>query len=894
MRKNMQINDLRIEYLKNPLGIDTQKPLVTWKLQSDVQGDQQSGYRMICRTQNEHNVVLDTGKVATTDNFSTALEHAALQSHGRYRMELIVYDKADKPSVPMEATFSVGFLDSFNDHASWITQPNPKRFIQDVLWVTGGLENSKVTDDQGLCHAIYLRKGFTIQKEVLDATLYVCGLGFNHTYINGQKVGTAVLDPAQTDYHKGALYSTYDVARLIREGFNACLFVLGNGRHIKAYGYDPKPRGIALIRITYGDGSIEEIPTDTTWLSSSGPIKENSIYEGEVYDARDELTGWDSQQFETSSWVHAEQIRGYPLSAQALPQITVTQTIAPVDIRRTPNNTWIIDFGQNMSALVKTIIRNGNQGHEISLRFSELLDQDGNLLTATTREANTEDRYICAGLPEEHWLPSFTYHGFRYAELVNYPGEPRIDDFKATVVHTELERTGWFSCSEPLINNIHSMIQWSQRANVMGIPTDCPQREERMGWLGDVQLVSEQAMFNFDMAAFYRKFLRDIKVSQTPEGALSDVTPVYWSLYPADPAWGTAYPTLLWGLYEQYGDISALEEHFEGVYAYVNFLYRQTKDGVLKDFGKYGDWCPPASTFPKQTPMDLTSSWFLYKDTLTVGKIARVLANLDVAHELENRAELLLQAFNEAFNTKGQYITTKMSPIDRQAGMTSQVLPLALDMVPQQDQDKAFALLVDVIQRRFDYHIDTGIVGTRYLFDVLEGFGRPEIAYRMITQKTYPSWGYMLEMGATTLWERWEYLAGMGMNSHNHVMFGSVDAWFYKTLCGLKSLAPRWKEILARPYIPSQMKSAEARIDTPMGTVALSWQQSTDSVSIQLTVPVGSNLTLVLDRCPQSISTTITPKDGQAQPIEELEGNSDKIKLESGYYTIMMKRKVPV
>ena len=232
----MQITDLRIEYLKNPLGIDTQEPLTTWKLQSDVQGDRQSAYRLTCHTQHDHVCVLDTGKVSSSENFSNAFGQIDLQSHGKYSMELVVFDKDGIPSASKEATFGVGFLDSFNNHASWITQPNPKRFIQDVLWVTGGLENSKVTDDQGLCHAMYLRKAFQVQKKVMDATLYVCGLGFNHTYLNGIKVGTAVLDPAQTDYHKGALYSTHDVAHLIHEVFNACLVVLGNGRNIKAYG----------------------------------------------------------------------------------------------------------------------------------------------------------------------------------------------------------------------------------------------------------------------------------------------------------------------------------------------------------------------------------------------------------------------------------------------------------------------------------------------------------------------------------------------------------------------------------------------------------------------------------------------------------------------------------
>ncbi len=882
----MHITDIRIEYLKNPMGLDTRTPEISWKLASDRQGDRQTAYHLVVSTQDRLKVVLDTGKVASGENRLRATGTEAWESHTRYLVELVAYDAEGTMSAPGTATFSIGFLDAFGDHAQWITQPDPNRFSQVVLWVTGGLDGSKVNDAKGLCHGIYLRKGFQVVKEIREATLYVCGLGFNHTYLNGNKLGTAVLDPAQTDYHQGALYSTYDATALLHQGFNTWMLVLGNGRHIKAYGYDPTPRGIGLLHIVHTDGSESLVRTDESWLSCSGPIQENSIYEGETYDARKAHTGWEFEKFDTSSWKPAVKTEGYSLHAQTLPPVTVTETRTPVSMNRTSKGDWIIDFGQNMSALLEVVVRGAESGRKLSLKFSELLDTEGNLLTATSREANTEDRYICAGTESETWLPSFTYHGFRFAQLSNYPGEPQIGDIRALVVHTALERVGQFTCSDPLLNRIHDMVQWSQRANVMGIPTDCPQREERMGWLGDVQLVSEQAMYNYDMAAFYRKFLRDIKVSQTPEGTLSDVTPAYWSLYPADPAWGSAYPTLLWAMYSQYGAIAVLEDHFAGVRAYVDDLFGRTKEGVLRDFGKYGDWCPPASTFPKQTPIDVTSTWHLYKDTLTVRDICKVLGK-DAEYRLyAARTESLRESFNKAFNNQGQYATTRMSPIDKSAGMTSQTLPLALGMVPAADREKAAKLLIDVIQRRFDYHVDTGIVGTRYLFDVLDALGRSDIALKIISQRTYPSWGYMLEMGATTVWERWEYLAGMGMNSHNHVMFGSVDAWFYKTLCGLSPLDSRWTSILARPYIPASLSSASASVDTPHGPVVLAWHKDTQDIVMEVQVPVGARLTLRLDRCPACLSATLTPLGASSStPI----GQGGETLLEHGSYTVTLK-----
>ncbi len=882
----MHINDIRIEYLHNPMGLDTRTPEISWKLASDRQGDRQTAYQLVVSTADRLKTVLDTGKVLSAENRLRASGHETWESHTRYLVELVVYDADGRMSASGTATFSIGFLDAFGDHAQWITQPDPNRFSQTVLWVTGGLDGSKVNDAKGLCHGIYLRKAFEVTKEIREATLYVCGLGFNHTYLNGEKLGAAVLDPAQTDYHQGALYSTFDATPLLHTGYNAWMLVLGNGRHIKAYGYDPTPRGIGLLHIVHTDGSVSLVRTDESWLSSSGPILENSIYEGETYDARKAHAGWELEDFDTSSWKPAQRIEGYSLHAQTLPPVAVTETRAPVAMTRKPQGDWIIDFGQNMSALLEVVVRGAQPGRKLTLKFSELLDEEGNLLTATSREANTEDRYICAGNASETWLPSFTYHGFRFAQLSNYPGEPQIEDIRALVVHTALERVGQFTCSDPLLNRIHAMVQWSQRANVMGIPTDCPQREERMGWLGDVQLVSEQALYNYDMAAFYRKFLRDIKVSQTPEGTLSDVTPAYWPLYPADPAWGSAYPTLLWAMYSQYGAAAVLHEHFDGVRAYVDDLFRRTKEGVLRDFGKYGDWCPPASTFPKQTPIDVTSTWHLYKDTLTVRDICKVLGKENEYRQYAERTELLKESYNKAFNNHGQYATTRMSPIDKSAGMTSQTLPLALDLVPAADREKAEKLLVDVIQRRFDYHVDTGIVGTRYLFDVLDTLGRSDIALKIISQRTYPSWGYMLEMGATTLWERWEFLAGMGMNSHNHVMFGSVDAWFYKTLCGLAPLESRWSTISARPYIPTTLSSASASVDTPHGIVALAWKQDRQSIEIGMQVPVGAQLALRLDRCPPCETATIVPAGASSSmPIAQ----TGETVLEHGSYMVTLK-----
>ncbi|MDR3166555.1 MAG: glycoside hydrolase family 78 protein, partial [Treponema sp.] len=622
--------------------------------------------------------------------------------------------------------------------------------------------------------------------------------------------------------------------------FNACLASLGNGRQIEAYGFDPLPRMILCLYVRYGDGAVETLVSDDTWLCSAGPVKQNSIYEGETYDARDELRGWEEEAYDTGAWKPADAASGYPLEAQVLPPIRYTEQFRPRSLQKKPQGNWIVDFGQNLSGYVSLTIRNAEPGHTVKLHFSELLDEGGNLSTATTRRADTEDQYICRGEGPETFTPSFTYHGFRYAEIIDYPGVLQKEDLCAWVFHTDLERAGRFFCSHELLNRIHEIILWSQRANVMSIPTDCPQREERMGWLGDVQLVSEQAVYNFNMAAFYRKFLDDIRLSQREDGALSDVTPVYWSLYPADPAWGSAYATLLWNLYFYYDDRVSLVKHYPHLRRYVDFLFNQSEDGVLRGFGKYGDWCPPASTYPKQTPMDLSSSWFMLKDTKTTAEIAELIGNHRDAEELSQRAAYLTESFNRAFNDHGQYATTRMSPIDKQPGMTSQILPLALGIVPPEDEKRAVKLLLDALERRFDYHLDCGIVGTRYLFPVLEKYGYTEAAFKTLSQKTYPSFGYMVEQGATTLWERWEFLAGMGMNSHNHIMFGSVDSWFYRYLCGIIPLEPGWKRIAISPRFPSGINNACATLDTIRGTLGSEWKRTGDgTIELSVRLPPG-------------------------------------------------------
>ncbi len=500
-----------------------------------------------------------------------------------------------------------------NWQAKWITKKDPKTFESNGDWMVKKFIQS---------YAMYFRKTFEIKGNVSRAKIHISGIGYYELTINGNKVGDKVLDPAQTDYSKIALYSTYDVTNLL-EKENAIGVIVGNGRHIKAYRYD-FPKLIVQLEVEYKDGKKAYILTGRDWKVSHGPLMENGIYFGEKYDARLEMEDWDKFDFDDSKWEEAVETTGPELVEETMPPIRIVDTLKPVKMYSPKENVYVYDFGQNFTGWVK-LHASGPKGTEIKLRYAEVVNSDGTLNFSTIRNAEATDVYILKGVGEETYEPRFTYHGFRYAQIEGFPGVPTLLNLEGRVVHTDVERTGDFYCSNELINQIHKNTLWAQLSNLMSIPTDCPQRDERLGWMGDAQLSAEEAIYNFDMHEFYKKWLKDIQLSQRSDGSLPDVAPAYNAkFYPADPAWGTAYITIAWYLYWYYDDKSVLEEHYESMKKYVEFLKVNSENNISK-LGKYGDWCPPGSVFPKRTPVELTSTFYYYNDVYLLSKIAEVL-----------------------------------------------------------------------------------------------------------------------------------------------------------------------------------------------------------------------------------------------------------------------------
>lgn len=801
---------LLCEYVSSPLGIDVILPRFSWVLEHSERGQLQSAYQVLVASSQENLDVengdkWDSGKVASKESTNVIYRGSDLQSGKTYYWKVRIWDKDEKMSPwGKVATFEMGLL-------------NPDDWKGE--WIEGGN---------------LFRKKFVIDKDITRARFYVSGLGYYELRINGEKIGDSVLDPGWTDYKKRILYSTYDVSEYLKKGENAVGIMLGNGRYVKAYGYGPA-KAIFQLNIEFTDGTGESIVTDDTWKTAQGPILSNDIYNGEVYDARLEEPDWDTPFYDDSDWDEAriaDEPGGKLVSQASFPPIKVTKIIQPIEITNPQCQVYVYDFGQNLTGWVRLCL-SGPRGTKVNLRYAELLQEDGMLNIVPNRGAKATDTYVLKGEGREVYEPRFTYHGFRYVEVTGFPGTPTLESIEGRVVHSAVEPIGGFVCSNPLVNSIHKNILWGQLSNLMSIPTDCPQRDERMGWMGDAQLVAEEAIYNFGMVGFYTKWLEDISDSQSEDGSVPDVVPPYYShLWPADPAWGTACVIIPWYLYQYYGDKRVLEKCYSGMKRWVEFLAGKATDYILS-YSKYGDWCPPAHIKPVDTPGELTSTWYYYHDALILSKIAHILGKSAEVKKYSQLSDKIKEAFNKKFLKDDHYAT---------GSQTCNVLPLFLDMVPEDKKEVVLKNLIDDIVVTHGSHLNTGIVGTRYILDVLTKYGQADLAYKLAVQTTYPGWGYMLREGATTLWERWEYLADGGMNSHNHIMFGSIDAWFYKVLAGINidPASPGFRRVVIKPHIVGDLDYVSASIKTMRGMVYSSWKKSDHSLTLSLTLPVNS------------------------------------------------------
>jgi alpha-L-rhamnosidase len=699
----------------------------------------------------------------------------------------------------------------------------------------------------------YFWKTVEIPRGTRRLRIEACGLGYFELWWDGKKIGDRVLDPAPTDYGKRALLTDFEITAPAA-GRHELLAVLGNGRHFPAFGAaDPKlycrvlAEGGAGERGSRGTGksgseskseSEDESKgegftplaiSDRSWRAGHGPLRENGLYFGEVYDARIPLR--------PERWKRAVEVEGPRLEREDAPPIRVCATLEPRRVDRPEAGRRVVDFGRNFTGWVRLAGR-GPAGARITVRHAELKDDAGGIHPAPNQGAAATDVYVFAGRGRESHEPRFTQHGFRYAELAGPEEVLRGLKVEGRDVHTDVASTGTFGCGRPVVNAIHRNVRRGLLSNLMGIPTDCPQRDERQGWMADAHLAAEAAVLNFDMASFYRKFLRDIRDAQDRRGRIPDFVPAYLARFaPADPAWGSAYVTIAWLLYWYYGDRETLAEHYGGMARYVDFLASSARGHIIEDLGKYGDWCPPGSIAPKKASLALTSTWFYAHDTIALGRMARALGRGEEARRWEARAAEIAKAFNARFLKDGQYEVPRSGPVDLLPGQTANALPLWLGIVPGSERKRVFAALVKAVVDDQDCHLDTGILGTRFLLEALSRGGRTDAAFRIVSQTSYPGWGYMVREGATTLWERWEKITSGGMNSHNHIMSGSVDAWLYKHVGGLRCAAPGWRKAVIEPPRIEGCRWAKVSVATCGGKIATAWQATPGELQLDVRIP---------------------------------------------------------
>ena len=713
--------------------------------------------------------------------------------------------------------------------------------------------------------ASYLRKTFYLEKPLVRARLYVTALGLYEASINGQRVGDAVLTPGWTDYHIRVRYQAYDVTDLLQHGENALGAILGDGwycghvewRDRQLYG--ERPKLLAQLVVTDSDGNEMVILSDSSWKHNFGPLTESDILQGEHYDARREFPGWDRPRFDDSAWFPVETFpppEGLQLVAQNGPLVKAHEHLAPVEmreIREWSGSRTIFDLGQNMTGVIRLRVR-GAAGTTVRIRYAEVLNPDGSLYTANLRTARATDYYTCKGEGEETWTPRFTFHGFRYVELSGLIEPPAIDAVTGIVWHSESPVTGAFECSDPLINQLQHNILWGWKGNIVDVPTDCPQRDERLGWTGDAQVFSRTSTFLTQSAAFWAKWLVDLEDSQSPEGNIPPTAPSTNAIRTGDggPAWADAAVIVPWNTYLAYGDRRILSERYGMMKRFVASLTAAAPDGIRvhparTDWGGFGDWLALDGSGRTEggTPKDLIGTAFYAHSARLLSQIAAVLGKSDDAETYAALFERVRAAFQRRFVTPDGFVSGRTQ--------TSYVLALAFDLLPEAAIPNALDWLERDIKERGE-HLSTGFVGTSHLPFVLSRYGRANLAYALLFQKTWPSWLYAVTQGATTIWERWDGwthdkgFQDPGMNSFNHYAYGAIGDWLYRVVAGIDtdSREPGYKRILLHPRPGPGLTWARARLDSPYGRILSAWEIADGRFEWDVTIPPNTTALLTL------------------------------------------------
>jgi alpha-L-rhamnosidase len=881
--QDLLLKDLTVDHQINPIGTGNKQPRFSWKIAGKRNNIMQTAYFLRVATDEKFQpskIIWQSGKTESEESILLPYRGPDLKSDQKYFWQVKIWDNDGKETKwSPAASFETGLFSQSDWKAKWIEMNG---------------------DTSRYSSSPYFRKEFMTGKQISSARVYVTAHGFYELEINGKKVGDQVLTPGWTSYSKRLQYQAYDVTSLLVKGNNAIGAILGDGwyRGTLAWGNNwavyGKKLGILLqLNIRYTDGSETVIISDDTWkVSNNGPIRMNDIYNGETYDATKTLAGWSTTGYNDKDWQNAitAQYNNSNLIASEGAPVRKIQEIKPVKIFRTPKGSLIVDMGQNMVGWLRLKV-SGARGTVVSLRHAEVMDKFGEFYTTNLRDAKCQLTYTLAGTGEETYEPRFTFMGFRFVEVSGFPGDLSTDNLTGVVVHSDMPVTGKYESSNALINQLQHNIQWGQKGNFVDVPTDCPQRDERLGWTGDAQAFCRTAAYIMDVSSFFTKWLKDVAADQKKGGEVPDVIPDILNKQNAASAkpsagWGDVSVIAPWTMYLVYGDKKFLENQYPSMKAWVEYIRIKAGDSYIwKNGSKYGDWLfyhPPVNNHTEAdgyTEHDFIATAFYAYSASLLAEAAKALGNTEDAGFYSALFGKIKEVFVNEYVTNAGRVGTN--------SQTSYVLALKFNLLPDNLRSKAAEFLVNDIKSRGN-HLSTGFLGTPYLCHVLSDYGYPDIAYDLLLQETYPSWLYPVKMGATTIWERWDgektdsTFQDPNMNSFNHYAYGAIGDWMYRVSAGLEILEPGYKQISINPQLTDKLTFSKASFESSYGTISSGWERREGKVIIKVSIPANTSAKIILPVVNQEKVTEAGKPLSQNLYLKNIKISDNRLTMQAG------------
>jgi len=897
----LTVKNLRCEDRANPVGLDIIRPRFSWQLQPDQRNLVQTAYEIQIGNKWDKREIWNSGRQSGSESVYVPYGGNALQSAKSYYWQVRVWDNKGRVSGWSEKAFwQMGLLQPGDWKASWI--------------------ESESAADSVNGPALLFRKSFNSAKKIISATVFITTHGMYEAFINGKRIGDGFLTPGWTSYNKRLQYQVYDVTALLDKGENAIGVMTGSGWYRTALAwnnnkniYGKKMALLLQLEINYSDGSRQTIISDGSWKTSDGgPVRFSEIYNGETYDARLEKPGWDSPGFDDKTWQNVVE-KDYPknnLIATYNEPVRKHETFNAVRIFKTPKGEQIIDFGQNLVGW-ETILVKGKSGDTITVDHAEVLDKEGNFYTDNLRAAKSQNIYVLKGGEEEILNPHFTFHGFRYVRVKGLNGQIRsvfpenkspthngrngkpydVAYLSAVTLYSDMEPTGQFTCSNPMLNQLQHNIQWGQKGNFLDVPTDCPQRDERLGWTGDAQAFSRTASYNMGVHNFFSKWLKDVAADQSEDGRVPFVVPnVLGPMAGGSAGWSDVSTIIPWNMWLAYGDPKILEDQYASMKGWVNFMAGHSRDYLWNTGFHFGDWLfyrPADDNDGRSAVTDkyLIAQCFFAHSTQLLINAARV---LNKQEDVKQYTELLSHV-KEAFLK--EYVTASGRLVS--GTQTAYVLALQFDMLPESLRAQAAERLAINIKDYSD-HLTTGFLGTPYICHVLSRFGYDSVAYTLLLQDSYPSWLYPVKMGATTIWERWDgqkpdsSFQTPSMNSFNHYAYGAIGDWMYRTIAGLDTYdeGAGYKKIKVQPHPGGGLGFANADLETGYGKLSAHWKIANDKFILDVVIPPNTTAGIFIPATsPESITENSKPLPDQKEiVVSGREGNYIVLHVGSGTY----------